>query len=309
MSENLLSQNSREDDIDIRELFIAIWKGKWIIITTTFVFFSVALWYALSLPNIYRSEVLLAPVTEESGLNIPGQLGGLAALAGVNLGGGGSEKNVLSLEIVKSREFLGRFIQKYDLFVPIMASEGWSRSSNSLVIDSSVYSSERQEWVRDVSPPFSSKPSLLETHEEFMKLFQISQDKSSGMVTFAISHYSPFLAQEWASLLVKEINNEMRNRELNEAQESIAYLNEKIDETTIADVREMLFSLIEEQSKTLMLASVRDEYVFKTVDPAVASEKKAKPARAMICILAIILAVMLSSIFVLVSFLTTKGNK
>ncbi|RFD50841.1 Wzz/FepE/Etk N-terminal domain-containing protein, partial [Vibrio parahaemolyticus] len=29
-------QQSKDDEIDLRELFAALWKGKWIIIVTTF---------------------------------------------------------------------------------------------------------------------------------------------------------------------------------------------------------------------------------------------------------------------------------
>jgi uncharacterized protein involved in exopolysaccharide biosynthesis len=302
MSENIASQQNADDEIDLRELISAIWQGKWIIIVTTFVFALAGVFYALSLPNIYKSDVLLAPVVESSGLNIPGQLGGLAALAGVNLGSGG-EKTGLALEILKSREFIGRFIEKYDLFVPIMAADGWNRGSNSLVLDDEIFDSQSQEWVRNVAPPFSVKPSLLETYEEFMKLMSVSLDQNSGMVTLSISHYSPFLAKQWASILVQEINDEMRNRELTEAQDSIDYLNTQIELTNIADVRTMLFSLIEEQSKTVMLANVRDEYVFKTVDPAVVTEKKAKPARALICVLSAMLGGFLSVLIVLFRYL------
>uniref|UniRef100_UPI0040488AF0 Wzz/FepE/Etk N-terminal domain-containing protein n=1 Tax=Rheinheimera sp. TaxID=1869214 RepID=UPI0040488AF0 len=113
MSEQLNPAQNRvaDDEIDLRELFAAIWQGKWIIAAVTSLFTVAAVVYALSLPNIYKSEALLAPVSEDAGLKIPGQLGGLAALAGVNLGGlGGGDKTALAMEIIKSREFLGRFI-------------------------------------------------------------------------------------------------------------------------------------------------------------------------------------------------------
>ena len=286
--------NVADDEIDLRELFAAIWQGKWLIIAVTAVFAVASVFYALSLPNIYKSEVLLAPVSEDAGMKIPGQLGGLAALAGVNLGGLGGDKTGLALEILKSREFLGRFIEKHDLYLPIMAAEGWNRSDNSLVIDADIYDNTNKQWVREVDPPFQPKPSLLETHEELLELLSVSQDKETGMVKLSVQHYSPYLAQQWASSLVQAINDEMRQRELAEAQSSIAYLTEQIEKTNIADVRTMLFSLIEEQTKTVMLANVRDEYVFKTVDPAVVAEKKAKPKRVLIVFTGLILGLMIS---------------
>ena len=295
------------DEIDLRELFSAIWAGKWVIIATTFLFSVAAVFYALSLPNIYKSEVTLAPAGESGGLNIPGQLGGLAALAGVNLGGKGGDKTALALEILKSREFLGRFIEENDLYVPIMAAKGWDRASDKLLIDPEIYNEETKQWVREVQEPFKPKPSVLETIEEFNKLFSVSQDKLSGMVKVNVEYYSPKIAKIWADKLVKSINEEMRNRDLTEAEKSIEYLNGQIELTNLADIRTMLFSLIEEQTKTKMLANGRNEYVLKTIDAAVESEQKSKPNRAIIVMVISIVGGLLSSLITAIRFFLKKG--
>lgn len=300
------SNSYANDEVDLREILKAIWHGKLFIITISTVFIIASVFYALSLPNVYKSEALLAPVTEASGLKVPGQLGGLAALAGVNLGSSGADKSTLALEIIKSREFIGRFIEKYDLFVPVMAAKGWNQSDDSLIMDPGMFNSTTKQWVREVKPPYEPKPSLLETHEKFLDLLLVSQDEKSGIVKLSIHYYSPFLAQQWVSLLVKAINDEMRQRELAEAKSSIAYLTKQLEATNVADIRTMLFSLIEEQTKTVMLANVREEYVFKTIDPAIVAEKKAKPARAIIVILFAMLGAVLSTLVVLVRYFSNK---
>jgi len=312
MTQNTLSQantsQAADDEIDLRELFAAIWQGKWIIIATTFVFAVASVFYALSLPNIYKSEALLAPVNADGGMQLPGQLGGLAALAGVNLGGGGGDKTTLAIEVLKSREFIGRFIEEHDLFIPIMAATGWNRSSDSLNIDEDIYNVDTKEWVREVKAPFMPKPSLQETYSEFIQILSVSQNKDNGMVNISINHYSPYLAKQWVDKLIFAINEDMRQRELSEAQRSITYLNEQIAQTNLADARTMLFSLVEEQTKTLMLANVRSEYVFKTVDPALVAEKKSKPSRALIVIMAVMLGGMLSVLIVLVRYFSNKSS-
>lgn len=295
------------DEIDLKELFSAIWAGKWIIIATTFLFSVAAVFYALSLPNIYKSEVTLAPAGESGGLNIPGQLGGLAALAGVNLGGKGGDKTALALEILKSREFLGRFIEENDLYVPIMAAKGWDRASDSLLLDEDVFDKVSNLWVREVKEPFKPKPSVLETIDEFNKLFSVSQDKMSGMVKLSVEFYSPIMAKIWADKLVKSINEEMRNRDLTEAEKSIEYLNGQIEQTHLADIRTMLFSLVEEQTKTKMLAHAREEYVLKTIDPAVVAELKSSPKRALIVLMAILLGLIMSTMVVIVRFMSRRS--
>ena len=296
-----IQQNVANDEIDLRELFKAIWQGKWIIIAATAVFAVASAYYALSLPNIYKSETILAPVTEDASLKIPGQLGGLAALAGVSLGGGGADKTALALEVLKSRDFLGRFIEKHDLFIPVLAAEGWNSTDNSLVIDDEIYDVNTKQWVRDVKPPFAAKPSLFEAHKKFMQLLDVYQDATTGMISLSVKHYSPFLAQQWVTLLVRDINGEMRGRELTEAQNSINYLTEQIEKTNISDVRTMLFSLIEEQTKTLMLANVRQEYVFNTIDGAIVPEEKDSPKRFLIILLFTVVGGFFATVFVILS--------
>lgn len=305
-SENQQQYHIADNEIDLRELFKAVWQGKWIIIATTFVFAVAAIIYALSLPNIYKSEALLAPASEQKA-GISGQLGGLAALAGVNLGSGaGVDKTALAMEIIKSREFISRFIDKYDILVPLMAAEKWHLESNTLSYDDEVYNINSGEWLREAKPPRLAQPSLQEAYKVFTEILTVSQDKATGMVKISIEHLSPYVAQQWTTMLVYELNQDMKQRDIAEAERAIIYLQKQIAETNVTDIRSALFSLIEDQTKTLMLANARDEYIFKTVDSAIVSEEKAKPARAVICILSVMMGSILSILIVFVRYFYSK---
>ena len=50
------------EDIDLMALFKAVWVGKMKIIFVTIIAALLSVFYALSLPNIYKSEVLLTTV-------------------------------------------------------------------------------------------------------------------------------------------------------------------------------------------------------------------------------------------------------
>ncbi|QWL08606.1 LPS O-antigen length regulator, partial [Shewanella algae] len=84
------------------------------------------------------------------------------------------------------------------------------------------------------------------------------------------------------------------------------FLNKQIALTNVADIRTILYKLVEEQAKTIMFAEVRDEYVFKTIDPAFIPEEKAKPKRALICVLGTMLGGMLAVMMVLVRHFVRK---
>ena len=123
----LVQANNRktDDEIDLRELWNALWQGKVTIIAITSVFAIASVIIALMLPNIYRSEALLAPAEESQGGGLSalaGQFGGLASIAGINLSDGATDPTVVAIETLKSRRFVKTFIDKHQLLVPLMAS-------------------------------------------------------------------------------------------------------------------------------------------------------------------------------------------
>ena len=69
------------------------------------------------------------------------------------------------------------------------------------------------------------------------------------------------------------------------------YSNKQIESTSLADVQNIFFRLIEEQTKTVMLANVSDEYLLTTLDPAVAPEMRSRPNRRLIVILGMMLGI------------------
>ena len=88
------SPDQYDDEIDLRELFVVLWAGKIKIIAITVVFVVASVIYALSVPNQYEATVLLAPAKSGGGglSGALGQMGGLASLAGISLGGGESQR-------------------------------------------------------------------------------------------------------------------------------------------------------------------------------------------------------------------------
>lgn len=292
----------QDDEIDLRELFGIIWQGKWWIIAITFVFAVGSVIYSLSLPNIYKSEATLAPTEEASGgglSQMAGQLGGLASLAGVNLGSQGADKTTIALEILKSRAFIKSFVEKYDILPELMAVEEWNRGTG-IVFNEEVYNPETNQWLREVEPPQKPEPSSWEYVVVFRDtMLEVRKDEATGLVNIAIKHQSPEVAEKWVTWLVKDINNYMRERDIQEARRSLDYLDKELQQTSLSDMQQVFYQLIEKQTQTIMLANVRPEYIFQTLDPAVVPEQKAKPSRALICIIGTFLGGFLGVGFVL----------
>ncbi|MEX1221506.1 MAG: Wzz/FepE/Etk N-terminal domain-containing protein [Idiomarina sp.] len=295
--------NIHDDEIELRELFSIMWRSKWWIVVITFLFAIGSLFYALSVPNIYKAEATLAPTEEVSGgglSSMANQLGGLASLAGVNVGKSGTDKTTMAIEVLQSRAFLTDFVKKYEILPELMAVKEWTRSDG-IRFNEELYNAETNEWVRDVEPPKKAEPSSWEYVDVLRnEVLSVNKNQDTGLVVISVNHQSPELAKQWVDWLVTEVNDHMRERDIQEAQRSLKYLNTELQDTALSNMQQVFYQLIEKQTQTIMLANVRPEYIFQTLDPAVVPEQKDKPSRAIICIIGTLVGGLLSLIIVFI---------
>ena len=300
-----------DDEIDLRELFAVLWAGRIKIVAITAIFAIVSVIYALSVPNQYKATALLSSADSSGGglSGALGQLGGLASLAGVSLGGGGSSDGQIAQEIMQSWSFIEGFIEENNLAVGVYAADGWDKSSNELQINSGLYDVSSSQWLVEsdhTGEPWL--PSSWQLFQAFSKLLSVSEDKKSGLVSVSIEYYSPIIAKQWLDLYVAAINEHMQKREMAKVTRNIEYLQAQIKKTNIAEMQEVFYTIIEEQIKSKMLAEASPEFAFVAVSPSMVPEEKSQPKRALICILGTLLGGMLSVLLVLVMHYGRKSG-
>ena len=310
MENNTQISDQYDDEIDLRELFSVLWAGKTKIIAITAVFAVASVIYALSVPNQYKATALLAPAQSDGGglSGALGQLGGLASLAGVSIGGGESSESQIAQEIMKSWSFVEGFIADNDLAVEVYAAEGWSKGSNELQINQDAYDSEGSEWLIEDEFGVVGPPSSWQLFKAFSERVAVSEDKKSGLVSVSIEYYSPQIAKQWLDLYISAINKHMQERQVKKVSNNISYLEAQIGKTSIAEMREVFYTIIEEQTKNKMVAEASPDYAFVAVSPSMVPEEKSQPKRALICILGTLLGGMLSVLLVLVMHYARKSD-
>ena len=299
-----------DDEIDLRELFMVLWAGKIKIVAITAVFAVASVIYALSVPNQYKATALLAPAQSSGGglSGALGQLGGLASLAGVSIGGGESSEAQIAQEIMKSWNFIEAFIADNDLAVELFAAEGWRKGSNELKINDDVYDSQNKQWLLENESGVVGPPSSWNLFKTFSERLAVSEDKKSGLVSVSIEYYSPQIAKQWLDMYVSAVNAHMQQRKVDKVTNNINYLQAQIEKTSIAEMREVFYTIIEEQTKNKMVAEASPEYAFVAVSPSMVPEEKSQPKRALICILGTLLGGMLSVLLVLAMHYTRKSD-
>lgn len=295
-------QVDKSAEITLGFLIKTLWNNKFKIIIPTAIVSILAVFYALNKPNVYTATGVYTPASQgdASALSkLAGQFGGLASLAGVNLGGGSKDDTQVAIKFLNSRAFLQHFIEKYSLADELMAVESWERANNKLIYNSSLYDEESKKWVRTPPPNKSITPTPWEAYESLKDILKIQYEDKEGIITINLTYYSPHLAKEWLELLVKELNALWKIKKLNKSDKLLKGLTQKAEETNISELQEVFYNLIAEQTKTNLLTQVNEESVFESVGSVVLPEDKSAPSRALICILAFILSASVSSLIII----------
>jgi LPS O-antigen subunit length determinant protein (WzzB/FepE family) len=175
-----------------------------------------------------------------------------------------------------------------------MAVKAWNSKTNTVVFDENIYNTNSNTWVNQQTP------SAQRSYAAFKSKLSLNVDKNSGFVTLSIKHQSPFVAKQWASLVIDEVNSYYRLKDKLESERAVSYLNKQIAMTSLSEIKQVLAQLLQEETKKLTLIEANQFYVFDYIDPPVVMEQKSEPRRALICILSFLLGVMLSILLVLI---------
>jgi uncharacterized protein involved in exopolysaccharide biosynthesis len=231
------------DAIDIVMIGRVVWLHKVLIGLTCIACGLVAAVFALTATKIYRADVIVTEVHDRglgAGSSLVDRLGGIASLAGVNLNADSGGQEAQA--VLDSRRLVEEFIKRNNLLPEL------SRNS-------------------------SEPASLWLTVKRFKTgVLTINKDIRKGITTVSIEWTDPVTAARWANGFVALANDLIRARALEDAKRNIDYLN-------AVELRRVMFNIIENETKNLMLARGRVEYAFEVVDPAVPPEVRARPQR------------------------------
>ena len=304
-NEELANQNEfRENDIDFLLMFKVLYQRKLFILLVTFFVSLISIFYSLQIPNTYKSFAVLVPVSSSNTSSTSsGALTSLANLAGISLQREGVSNKIISIELMKSWGFIEEFIKKNGLEVEIFASKGWDRRTDQLIIDSEIYDTKNQKWLRKEQEFTKSEPSSWELYEAFIALLNISEDELTGLITVSFEHFSPTFSKKIVDMLVDEINEYSRLDALEKSKKNLEYLNKQILKEGNVTTRGFLYSLVESELENKMISEVNYDHVFVTAQKPMVPELKNGPQRFLIVAMSALIAMVFSIFYVLtVSF-------
>jgi len=252
-----LTNDSASADDDFARLLATIIRQRWLVmafVALGLILGGFLLWY---LTPFYRSTVVGFPNNNKDSMGALGsviqEFSGVASMAGLDVGENGNPE---ALAILKSREFNERFITANNM-MPILFRKYWDDTRN------------------DWKPNLRRVPTLWDGFDYFTKKVRtLTEDRKSGLLTINVDWRDRDLASKWANLIIAQLNEEMRQRAINEASGMVTYLTKEMERSDNLALRESVSRLIESEIKQRALATVRIDYAYRVVDVAEPADKR-----------------------------------
>ena len=272
------------DKLDLVEVWGIVIKYKFTIISFAVIATIVAIFHIKSLPNIYKTELLMVPSSLVRPMVSSGNI-----VSSILSGGRTSSTSTgvmgdRALVQLKTRNFLNGYIQENDL-KQILFADQWD--------------SKKMDWID------KKEPSDEDAFELFNGMLGAGgiQKSDANLVSLYILWEEPSHFNKIANLtndLARRINIEGKKREIKRAEANISFLKKEIEMTDIFNFQLLLYDMIESQMQKIMIANVSDEFIFSIIEPAVLPKKPKQKHVVLILFLGLLLGTMLG-IFVAIT--------
>lgn len=296
--ENTNIQNYiEEDEIDLRELFSTIWQNKFIIAIFALLITSFAILYALQKPNIYNSSTVLI-LKDNSKPSIGGGAAAMAAMAGIDLGGGGGGIDIAGLfkNLLGNYSFHKNIIEKYKID-QMLSIENIEKNF--------VFAANKKE-VYDFfkfTPNIEEREQeeiIFDTYEDLKNILSTSTDKESGAITLSAKFEDRFVTKKLLEIYLLEMSNYIKKLDLKEIDDQVKYYEKELFDAKNLDLKSNINELLSALVKKKVLSQSGEFYMVKQLTkPKVPYIKdKEGPKRALIIIVAFITSIILGIFFI-----------
>jgi hypothetical protein len=300
------SQSDYSDELNLQEIFFALAEKKVFIFFLTSIFVLSSITYSLVAPKMWVSDSLLSLSQQNNASqSSSSSMGGMAALAGMRMSSSaGPDKAEIALATILSRDFFKHLISIEDVLPRLMATKSFNEEKNIDELDPDIYDSSQSLWI-------DSQPSFFHSYRKYLDTVSTHYDPmGSGFITLTVKHRSPKFAQNFLNLIILELNNILRNKDLIEAEASLVYLYSQLEDEFIqSEVRLSITQLIENQLRTKMFTNIKQNYAIEPLDTPYIPEERFSPQRTRIVLLGTILGFIFSVLFVLARHYLAKNLK
>ena len=281
-----------EDEIDLRELWQTIKKGKKTIFFTTLIIVFMTFVYVLKMPNSYKSEAILIPTASQGG-NALGGLGGLAAMAGVSLGGGSMTPDIAFSSLLNNYGFMKDFVEKNKIdkyYERENADEDYVFALGFRGLYD-LFKSEK----KDSNEILDREAQVYKLVKSLQGKFSISADKKSGLITISYTDYDRKYAPKMVNMFLKDASKYLVDNGLKNIDSRLNYFEKEMSKVEAFELRQSLSQMISQilQEKVMMKSKQYYQCDLLAAPEVPYVKDKTKPKRGLILVVAFITSIIL----------------
>ena len=242
--------SDREEEIDIVEVAKTLWKSRKEVVKTTLIFMGIGLFMALTSPAEFSSTVIVKPTISDPKSKLSGGLGGLAAMAGINIGGVSSIAEIhptLYPKIVESYGFQKELMQS-SVYVEDLNSEVSFEKYYTAIYNLSLfeiikkYIIELPRLIISIIKPKKEIPvyaenvfdKISETDKEMIKRIKkqvhVNVDEKQGFVSLSATMPEPLQAAQVVLNAQNILQRKVINHKLKKIEEDLVFVEERYNE-------------------------------------------------------------------------------
>ena len=278
-----------EDEIDLRELWQTILAGKWIIISITFLVVVLTFVYVLKLANEYKSEAVLIP-SEQSSQGL-GSLGGLAAMAGISVGGGGAmTPDVAFNALLNDYTFMKEFVISNKILEHYNAKD-LDKNYVFALNYRGVYDFFKKEEVGELE----KEEEIYNTIKSVRENFSITADKKSSLINISYNDkdrtYPPVIIKAF----LKDASKYLVKNNLHIINNKLGYFEKELMRSESFELRKSISETISKiiEEKIMMQSKTYYQCDVLTLPSEAYIKDKTKPKRALILVVSFVTSIIL----------------
>lgn len=288
---------------EIQRIIAMLWRGRLIIAGTVALSVLLAIVYLHLATFTYTTTLTLIP-TQPQQHDLGGQLGGLAAVAGINLPATPTAVSPFTVypETAQTRQVAADMIRVWPEVMPALFGGQWDPETKTWHEPSSFLRT-----VMGVLRPILGIPAYKwrapgapELQQFIASAVGVAQDKKKPILTITLNNKDPDFSRKFILTMHQSTDRVLRRMTLDRAKKYAGYLEIKLMTTQTAAVRDVLTQSLSEQETLMMMGNANTDFAAQPLGPPESSPRPTHPVPLIVLLACVLLGLLAGAGLVLV---------
>jgi uncharacterized protein involved in exopolysaccharide biosynthesis len=221
-------------------------------------------------PDVYTARMIIQPEAANAGLSqLASQLGSLASAGGLSIGSGGPSPAFNRLQYLLGSFSLAHRLAENHGFIELLF--GPPRAATTVVAEDA--GGIGATFNRLLRTPKWQQPSANTLADTLRGMISFEKMRDSPLYEVKLSHKDPQVALRILSTTYREADELVREQDLSETRDRVAYLQGQLNSATSNDARTSMVTLMVTEQRRLMLLRSSQPYAAKIVEAPFVSDR------------------------------------